>query len=179
MCRNKVTKGDCPLVVIRETHVSGLYFGQEDEGELRGQCVLLHGLPFLPVPLVDGAYVGHRAQQGLVTAHQRLVTQAQPLVQPLPENLLIALGAPAGDEERKGGLCDARVPQAGVCAGREQLLKRRKVRLCLAAVLVAGHRRDDLGGDGAGHLEALGGLDELAPPKSSRRWPATSTAASP
>ena len=45
-----------------------------------------------PVLPVDGAYVGHRAQQGLVTAHQRLVTQAQPLVQPLPENLLIALG---------------------------------------------------------------------------------------
>ena len=32
----------------------------------------------------------------------------------------------------------------------------------LAAVLVGGHAGDDLGGDGAGHLEALGGLDELA-----------------
>ena len=37
--------------MLGEAHVSGLYFGQEDEGELRGQCVLLHGLPFLPVPL--------------------------------------------------------------------------------------------------------------------------------
>ena len=32
----------------------------------------------------------------------------------------------------------------------------------LAAVLVGGHTGDDLGHDGAGHLEALGGLDELA-----------------
>ena len=32
----------------------------------------------------------------------------------------------------------------------------------LSAVLVAGHRRDDLGGDGAGHLEALGGLYHLS-----------------
>ena len=32
----------------------------------------------------------------------------------------------------------------------------------LAAVLVGGHTGDDLGGDGAGHLEALGALNELA-----------------
>ncbi len=32
----------------------------------------------------------------------------------------------------------------------------------LPAVLVAGHRRDDLGGDGAGHLEALGGFDHFS-----------------
>ena len=32
----------------------------------------------------------------------------------------------------------------------------------LAAVLVGGHAGDDLGGDGAGHLEALGAFDELA-----------------
>ena len=32
----------------------------------------------------------------------------------------------------------------------------------LPAVLVGGHTGDDLGGDGAGHLEALGALNELA-----------------
>ena len=32
----------------------------------------------------------------------------------------------------------------------------------LAAVLVGGHAGDDLGGDGAGHLEGLGAFDELA-----------------
>ena len=32
----------------------------------------------------------------------------------------------------------------------------------LAAVLVGGHTGDDLGGNGAGHLEGLGALDELA-----------------
>ena len=32
----------------------------------------------------------------------------------------------------------------------------------LSAVLVGGHAGDDLGDDGAGYLEALGGLDELA-----------------
>ena len=32
----------------------------------------------------------------------------------------------------------------------------------LAAILVAGHRRDNLSGDGAGHLEALGGLYHLS-----------------
>ena len=32
----------------------------------------------------------------------------------------------------------------------------------LPSVLVGGHAGDDLGGDGTGHLEALGALDELA-----------------
>ena len=32
----------------------------------------------------------------------------------------------------------------------------------LAAVLVGGHAGNNLGGDGAGHLEALGGFNELA-----------------
>ena len=83
--------------------------------------------------------------------HAALQLVLQPVVhQPVQGGLVHLAGALIGD-----------VLLEFLLAAAEILSKMAHVH-ALAAVLVGGHAGDDLGGDGAGHLEALGRLNELA-----------------